>query len=347
MKEIIKKEMPNVKKYSIFLPDMDYIYFDNHRDFPFEPENRELSITNAWWLAEAAFLVYAHPGFARMAFKLAGLDNFRFFQGTGTECMVTWNNKFTIITFRGTELNSPSTLYEIVTDLNAIPTEFEKGGKVHKGFLKGLEEIWGSENGLKELIDSLIKQDPARPIWITGHSLGGALAALCFSRIESATGLYIFGSPRIGDKDFVEITKDKPIWRVEHDKDPIPLVPPNLPALKFCFEDIGNLIYIDAAGNITDKRPEMSFNDHKQMIKNTMSNQKSRDKTLVTTLKNARFNIQTGNNMYKKMNENIKQSITEWKGHMKQFSDDTAINFLDHMPIYYSSKLWNYIGSEL
>lgn len=347
MKKLEKKVLPDPGKYSIFLPDMDYIYFDNAEQFPFEPHNKDFSLTNAWWLSEASFVVYAHPGFARMAFKLAGLDNFKFFNGTGTECMIAWNRDFVIISFRGTELNSNSTLYEVATDLNAIPTPFSEGGKVHKGFLKALDEIWSMKHGLKEAIDSIIEEDTNRPIWITGHSLGGALAALCFSRVPQAAGLYIYGAPRIGDMDFINITKSKPIWRIEHDCDPITQVPPNLPAIKFCFEDIGELIFIDRDGEISNKRPELTIDEHKELIKTTISTQRARDKSLTDSIMKFQFNIEHGKKIYNQINCNIKKSYNEWESYIKKLNSDTKINLLDHMPIYYSGKLWNQLIKKL
>ena len=138
-----------------------------------------------------------------MGYKLAGFEMFMFFHGIGTECMVSWNSQAVIVSFRGTELKSRSVLHEIQTDLNTIPVPFELGGKVHKGFLKGLEEIWGGSEGLHNFLEDRINENPQRPLWITGHSLGGALAALCFARIPEATGLYLYGAPLIGDDGFL------------------------------------------------------------------------------------------------------------------------------------------------
>ncbi|MDA3811259.1 MAG: hypothetical protein PF518_13130, partial [Spirochaetaceae bacterium] len=80
MNEYIK-DIPDPQEYPILPPDMDYIYLDNSEMFPFEPDNIQFSPVNAWWLSECSFLVYCHPGFARMAMKLAGFDNFQFFEG--------------------------------------------------------------------------------------------------------------------------------------------------------------------------------------------------------------------------------------------------------------------------
>lgn len=46
------------------------------------------------------------------------------------------------------------------------------GAKFHKGFADATAEIW---NPVKEAVDAELKRKD-RPLWITGHSLGGSLA---------------------------------------------------------------------------------------------------------------------------------------------------------------------------
>jgi len=264
MKTDGRKELPDPKKKDIIPPDMDYLYFERSEDYPMEVDNTEYSAVNAWWLAECAFLAYAHPGFARMAYKLIGFDDFRFFHGVGTECMVIWSGGVVIVAFRGTELKSRSVLHEISTDLNTIPVPFELGGRVHKGFLKGLEEIWGGAEGLQIFLKNLIDDKPDRPLWITGHSLGGALAALCFARIPEAAGLYLYGAPRVGDSDFLALFNGRSVWRIENARDPVPMVPPDIPKLKFNFIDLGSLKFINLEGKILDRRPAFILDDQKK-----------------------------------------------------------------------------------
>ena len=160
----MKKDIPNPKKQDVIPPDMDHVYFEGGGKFPLQPAELNYSAVNAWWFAEFAFLAYCHPGFVRLAVKLAGFDRFCFLSGKGTECMISWNDEVCVIAFRGTELKSRSALHEMKTDLNALPVPFELGGKVHGGFLDGLDEIWAGNEGLEHKIKGLIEEAPDRPI---------------------------------------------------------------------------------------------------------------------------------------------------------------------------------------
>jgi hypothetical protein len=341
MDKLLLKNLPDPREYPILPPDMDYLYLEKAHLFPFEPLKTEFSLANCWWLSECAFLVYCHPGFARMAMKLAGFDNFRFFQGKGTECMVCWNHEAVILSFRGTEMKSLSALHELRTDLDTAPVPFESGGMVHKGFLKGLEEVWSGSDGLEKFITDLMAKDPERPLWISGHSLGGALAALCFTRLPKATGVYLFGAPRIGDQQFINLTKGRPVWRVEHGRDPIPLVPPDVPQLKFNFKDLGELIFIDKEGSILTERPVVTVSEEKDKVLATFSDQKKRRDSLSHDLKINKIDKETVKNFISEINEHFVQSINEWKDYLESLDEGIGLKIQDHMPIYYCSKLWN------
>lgn len=342
MNELIKK-LPTPKEYAILPPDMDHLYFENCEYFKFDESDTDFNLVNSWWLAEASFLVYNHPGFARMAFKLAGFENFKFFQGKGTECMVAWCKKTAIIVFRGTEINSFSTLHEIYTDIDTVPVPFNLGGKVHRGFLNALNEIWEGEYGLKSFIDKLIIERPKRKIWITGHSLGGALATLSFAQIPSARGLYIYGTPRVGDNKFKSLFDNRPFYRIEHGRDPIPLVPPNLPQLDFNFADIGKLIYISKDGALLSERPTFNMENHKSKFKELIVEDKKNNQRLVDILKKKGSVIDLTKQFFCEVNEQFENGIKDWQRYLDTINSEVGISIEDHAPLYYSIKLWNNI----
>lgn len=346
MKELDKKALPNAKEYPTLPPDMNYIYFRNGDLFPFKPKVKEFSLRNAWWMCESAFLVYCHPGFARMAFKLAGLDHFRFFQGKGTECMVAWNKKHVIVTFRGTELNSLSTIHELGTDLNTTPVDFEMGGKVHQGFLQALNEVWRGPDGLESFLNELIENRSARPMWITGHSLGGALATLCFTRIPEAFALYIYGAPRIGDSAFMKNIENRPVFRVEHANDPIPLVPPHLPKLDFNFHDTGQLVFITESGEILFEKPVINWKKEDSLAKQKWKARRKKRSALSLRILKKVFRGDDVSEQFKELDNNWKESKEDWKRYFKLVENEIGINIENHMPIYYAIKLWNQLILE-
>lgn len=79
-----------------------------------------------------------------------------------------------------------------------------------------------------------LQHSPTAEILITGHSLGGALATLCFLDLEATLGaevsfapLYIYGAPRVGNAAFATYSASRgvPIFRVVHHRDPVPHLP--------------------------------------------------------------------------------------------------------------------------
>ncbi|MDN9032438.1 lipase family protein, partial [Enterobacter hormaechei] len=66
---------------------------------------------------------------------------------------------------------------------------------------------------------------------ITGHSLGGAVALLIAELLRHRSGftydivLYTYGSPRVGDKTFVENARPLVHHRMVNQNDPVPSVP--------------------------------------------------------------------------------------------------------------------------
>jgi lipase (class 3) len=109
------------------------------------------------------------------------------------------------------------------------PTDIDKnnlGGRVHGGFL---EELGAVQDGVVAKLLELGGR--SRPVFVTGHSQGGAEAALA-TRALLAGGFpvvstYTFAAPRPGNKEFIQsIPATLPIHRVEFGDDIVPHVPP-------------------------------------------------------------------------------------------------------------------------
>lgn len=131
-----------------------------------------------------------------------------------------------ILAFRGTE-----DVEDWIIDATVLKREFilrnggafaSSGGKVHAGFLMRWERIRAS------VYDAVVSA--RRDITITGHSLGGAIAALCALDLNASgwePRVVTFGAPRVGDSIFAAIANHaiKDYARVENWADPVPRVP--------------------------------------------------------------------------------------------------------------------------
>ncbi|NJL48070.1 MAG: lipase family protein [Leptolyngbyaceae cyanobacterium SM2_5_2] len=76
---------------------------------------------------------------------------------------------------------------------------------------------------------------PDTKLWVTGHSLGGALAAVATISLESqgfsVSGLYTFGQPRVADWKLTNYMNQRlgdRIFRYVNNNDIVPLIPPQL-----------------------------------------------------------------------------------------------------------------------
>lgn len=126
---------------------------------------------------------------------------------------------------------------DLFTDLDALPLAWPGGGKVHRGFAGALDRVWTQIEGQLDGLDM--------PVLFTGHSLGGALATLAASRRPPDT-LYTFGSPRVGDKDFVAGMAKTVAYRYVNCCDLVAQLPPTM------YQPLGTLRYIDSAGKLTE-----------------------------------------------------------------------------------------------
>ncbi|UCD79596.1 MAG: lipase family protein, partial [Desulfobacterales bacterium] len=245
-----KKEVPIITFKNLSPPFKDYDYFQNHQQYPFRFNATLFNLINAWWLAEVSTLVYADPDFVGIRFREAGFPEVRFFDKQSTQCYVANNDRFAIVAFRGSEIwkkDGKFDLNKVIADLKADVdirlTEWLPGGKVHRGFKEALEQVW------PDLLPHITQlESRGCKIWITGHSLGAALATLCAGRYGNVQGVYSFGSPRVGDDEFKE-NLDVNIYRVVNNDDIFCQVPP-----RGRYVHVGELKFIDRDGIMQDKR---------------------------------------------------------------------------------------------
>ena len=168
------------------------------------------------------------------------------------------NDKFAIIAFRGSEIwkrkekfDFNKTFADLRADVDIRLTNWPKGGRVHRGFKEALDEVWQDL-----LVQIKWLGHKGCKIWMTGHSLGGALATLAADRYGNAQGVYTFGSPRVGDDVFKE-NFDAKVYRVVNNTDIVAQVPPPVR-----YKHVGEIKFIDGDGNIHDHVIEKEYSNN-------------------------------------------------------------------------------------
>ena len=172
---------------------------------------------HAQYLAIACDLAYLEVDEARQKFAdqlrldatLVSVDN--------TQAYVGENESSIVIAFRGSQ--TPNSLDGVkdwlltnarnflVLPEGRIGTDFAAAGvgaRFHRGFMQALDEVW---EPLYSQVDQVFSKQE-RPVWVTGHSLGGALALLCAWRMHQQFipihQVCTFGAPMIGNQAAAE-----------------------------------------------------------------------------------------------------------------------------------------------
>lgn len=149
----------------------------------------------------------------------------------------------TVVAFRGSD-DSLDWRSNVQVKLNPLHVGGIGCGRVHTGFRRALGAV-------EEELLARIGDHELDPLWITGHSLGGALAVLLALRLEmmgrKIQGVYTFGQPRVGDDEFAVRVEERlagRYFRIAHSADPVPLVP----LKKDEYESAGRKLVIDGQG---------------------------------------------------------------------------------------------------
>ncbi|KAJ9521204.1 hypothetical protein QJQ45_022927 [Haematococcus lacustris] len=142
-----------------------------------------------------------------------------------------------VVAFRGTDSSSWGNW---INNLKAwrlnkmYPIPEAPKAMVHAGFAN----LWTAsalQANLTAAAMELLEQHPTPRLFVTGHSMGAALASLCamdlkfklnFTEVRSWT----FGSPRVGNLDWQLLFNTHVVesWRFTHNRDVVPSLPPQL-----------------------------------------------------------------------------------------------------------------------
>jgi len=127
-------------------------------------------------------------------------------QATHTQAFVFWCDEMAVVSIRGTE---PEQLRDLLTDIRltqeAGPFSSDHS-KVHRGFWAAASSLLNEPEFLPTCWEATRIE---KPLFVTGHSLGGAVATLVSASLAQETHqglqLYTFGSPRVGNHGFAAL----------------------------------------------------------------------------------------------------------------------------------------------
>ena len=163
--------------------------------------------------AKISAITYDNPKDSKSKFKALGYTIVQFFDVDGAQGYLLKGADSHVLSFRGTEVTEKS---DVLADLKAGKNLEASGGKVHVGFKDELNKLWPAITVSLANIDTL---------YVTGHSLGAAMATIAASRIQTKViALVTFGSPRAGNQEFVN-SLSVTHYRVQNNCDDVTKVP--------------------------------------------------------------------------------------------------------------------------
>jgi triacylglycerol lipase len=172
--------------------------------------------------AELSMISYLSLDQVKVAATKLGFTDTTLFDHDGSQAYSFTNDNDIVIACRGTEAHEWN---DLKADINAVQAVAETVGKVHRGFKKEVDDLW-------PVLEETLKNN-TKNLWFTGHSLGGAMATICAGRCllssikSTPSQVQTFGSPRVGDKRYINhakidylrwvnnndiVTRSPPIW---------------------------------------------------------------------------------------------------------------------------------------
>ena len=199
-------------------------------------------LRRALLMAELAMIAYNDEAEAVQAYHWIGFPDVTFFDRDGAQAYRVRNEHDCVVACRGTE---PHEWNDIEADANVTSVVAETAGRVHRGFKREVDDLW-------PMLETAL-MDNEKPLWICGHSLGGAMATICAGRCllshidTNPAELYTFGSPRVGNRRYVSFVNLKH-FRFVNNNDIVTRVPPGW----LGYRHSGSEIYFDHRGNIRE-----------------------------------------------------------------------------------------------
>lgn len=212
------------------------------------PYKTSLDPGNAYWMARIANQVYQTVSdgnqlpneYSILNNLKAEDDDFVSVKGVdknSAQAAIIEHKDYICLAFRGT-----NELADWLDNINIFSTK-ALFGDFHRGFWQSVEDIWQMLMAHLNKLQAVCK----RPIFITGHSLGGAMATIAAARFihedKPFTSVYTFGQPRTLTRDTAYIfnseCKDR-FHRFHNNNDIVTRVPTRFMG----YSHIGSYLYI-------------------------------------------------------------------------------------------------------
>lgn len=190
---------------------------------PFETLlNPKFDLGTAIFLAEASQAAYAAEVDPKEWSEAQGMTFGKSFDRSNVQGFWATAGSVALLAFRGT-----SNTGQWIRDARFFPVS-HPWGRIHAGFRDGVADV---EQDLA-FFDAVLK--PSTTIWITGHSLGGALALVAAARLKMkgfSSRLNTFGQPRVGLSGFADrfsVELPGSLYRFVNQSDIVTRLPPGL-----------------------------------------------------------------------------------------------------------------------
>ena len=203
----------------------------------------EFSRNNAHSFAAISQLVYESSSKIEEMAKKWGFDECYVRQSNYDKSFIIQDKEKLVIAFRGTHYHE---IHWLRDNIRTSATEMlvrDKTLSVHTGFHDALLRHWegnaSGERPLREIVLEYLHENKEGKVYITGHSLGGAMASIAYLQVlnlniggdyvaSDRVCLYTYGQPRWcldkSSEDAAELFSDN-YYRIANYLDPVPYFP--------------------------------------------------------------------------------------------------------------------------
>ena len=225
--------------------------------FDYDPSTRDYDPELGVLLVQASMLAYEKDDLINTHAKAWGFSKVECFTETAgdadAQAFAAYDESrdTMLISFRGSESMDD---FRADVDITAVDGTEYGGGRVQEGFEVQLR-------ALLPKLEDFVKKHPNARLMLSGHSLGGAMAALfhgwCLKRGIHVDQTYTCGQPPVGDEGWkagveqLAREREKPdrpvnMFRYVYGTDPVPHAP--------TFSHTGQQLYIDKDGKLQDPK---------------------------------------------------------------------------------------------